>query len=154
MRSRAESVSHTESARVWSRRMRNLLLFCAIIVASTMTSDQSLIASDSLDALGYRYPKHRFSLKNLRPHYDDREKAVIPADQPVPRNWVVVGHRKTHLQISSTVHQLIVQKLPTRPGAELSIWKCQPLPFGWAVVSEFTSNQFPGKMNMLRIRKM
>lgn len=134
--------------------MRNLLLVLGVVVGGLLSTGSQLAASDALDALGYTYPKHRFSLKNLRPHYDDRLKAVIPADQPVPRNWVIVGHRKTHLQISSTVHQLIVQKLPTRPGAELSIWKCQPMPFGWAVVSEFTSNQFPGKMNMVRIRKM
>ncbi|WP_417848604.1 hypothetical protein [Thalassoglobus sp.] len=134
--------------------MRKFVLCFSVIFICSATFSNGASASDSLDALGYKYPKHRFSLKNLRPHYDDGLKAVIPADQPVPRNWVVVGHRCTLLQVSSTTHQLLVQKLPTRPGSELTIWKCQPLPFGWAVLEEFTSNQFPGKNNALRIRKM
>ncbi len=134
--------------------MRRLILCFSLVFICSSSFSKEVSASDSLDALGYRYPKHRFSFKNLRPHYDDRKKAVIAADQPVPRNWVVVGHRRTLLQVSSTTHQLLIQKLPTRPGAELTIWKCQPLPFGWAVVEEFTSNQFPGKKNALRIRKM
>lgn len=132
-------------------RQFSFLLAIATIFSACMTVSS---ASDSLTALGYRYPKHRFSLKNLRPHYDDEQKRVVPADQPVPRNWVVVGRRCTLLQVSSTRHQLLIQKLPTRPGAELSIWKCQPMPYGWTVVEEFTSNQFPGKNNMVRIRKI
>lgn len=134
--------------------MSKVVLLIAITLTASFAGPASATASDSLDALGYFYPKHRFSLKNLRPHYDDEKKQVIPADQPVPRNWVVVGHRCTLLQVSSTTHQLLVQKLPTRPGAEMTIWKCQPIPFGWSVVEEFTSNQFPGKNNALRIRKM
>ena len=131
------------------------LTLVVLTAMSCLTSGSEVAASDALDALGYRYPQRRGSLRNLRPHYDDRRKQVIPADQPVPRGWVIVGHRRTLLQISSTKHQLLIQKVPTRPGAELSIWKCQPIPFGWAVIDEFASNQFPGrKNNMLRIRKI
>ena len=135
--------------------MRRQLLSLIIAIAGGLTIYADAFASEPLDALGYRYPKSFLSLKNLRPHYDDEVKAVVPADQPVPRNWVVVGHRRTHLQLSSTTHMLIVQKIPTRPGAELSIWNAQPIPAGWAVVEEFYSPQFPGcKKNALRIRNV
>ncbi len=131
------------------------LTLMVLTVMTCLTSGNEVAASDALDALGYRFPQRRCSLRNFRPHYDDREKQVYPADQPVPRGWVIVGHRCSLLQISSTTHMLLIQKLPTRPGAELNIWKCQPVPFGWAVIEEFASNQFPGrKKNMVRIRKM
>lgn len=136
--------------------MSKLTLILTVLTAMTcLTSGSEVAASDALDALGYRYPQRRGSLRNLRPHYDDRLKQVVPADQPVPRGWVIVGHRRTLLQISSTTHQLLIQKVPTRPGAEMTIWKCQPIPFGWAVIEEFASKQFPGrKCNVIRIRKM
>jgi hypothetical protein len=131
------------------------LTLLVLTVVTCFTSGNDVVASDALDALGYRYPQRRCSLRNLRPHYDDRGTLVYPADQPVPRGWVIVGHRCSLLHISSTTHMLLIQKLPTRPGAEMTIWKCQPLPFGWAVIEEFASNQFPGrKNNVLRIRKM
>ena len=129
-----------------------MTITCALLTCAVLSPHAN--GSDALDALGYTFPKHRFSLKNLRPHYDDREKQVIPADEPVPTNWVIVGHRRTLLQIGATSHQLIIQKLPTRPGSELTIWKCQPIPYGWAITEEFTSNQFPGKMNVYRIRRI
>lgn len=134
--------------------MRMLTTLLVLSLFSTVNFSHKSAASDALDNLGYRYPQGRLSLKNLRPHYDDRLKQVIPADQPVPFNWVIVGHRRTFLQVSSTTHQLLVQKLPTRPGAEMTIWRCQEIPFGWGVIEEFTSNQFPGRDNALRIRKM
>ncbi len=131
------------------------LTLLVLTVVTCFTPGNEVAASDALDALGYRYPQRKSRWKNLRPHYDDREKQVIPADQPVPRGWVIVGHRRTLLQVSSTTHQLLIQKVPTRPGAEMTIWKCQPIPFGWAVIEEFASKQFPGrKNNVLRIRKM
>lgn len=136
-----------------SRTVAAMMMGCMFALLISMPS--MLTASDALDALGYSYPQSKLSFKNLRPHYDDTKKLVIPADQPVPRNWVVVGHRKTLLQVSSTKHQLLVQKLPTRPGSELTIWACQPIPAGWAVVEEFYSNQFPGhKTNAYRIRRI
>lgn len=131
------------------------LTFIVLMAMTCLTSGSEVAASDALDALGYRFPQRRCSLRNLRPHYDDQETVAYPADQPVPRGWVIVGHRCSLLLIGSTTHTLLIQKLPTRPGAELTIWKCQPLPFGWAVIEEFASNQFPGrKNNVLRIRKM
>ncbi|TWT55431.1 hypothetical protein KOR42_28170 [Thalassoglobus neptunius] len=115
-------------------------------------------ATDALDALRFRYPwkccNCKSGLSFFAP-YNDRDVTPWPADEPVPTGWVVVGHRQSLLQLSSTCHLLLIRKIPNRPNAEMTMWACQPVPSGWKVIEEFHHHQFPGKgVNAYRIRKI
>ena len=134
--------------------MRKLLLGLTVgaaILGGTLPAE----ATDALDALRFRWPRSvRAGLSKFAP-YDDQDKAVWPADKPVPTGWLIVGHRKSPLQLSSTCHLLLIRKIPTRPCAEMTMWACQPLPAGWQIIEEFHHKQFPGAgKNAYRIRRM
>lgn len=102
--------------------------------------------------------KCRFS--KLNPHtwhvsWDDHETEAIPSTRPVPRGWVVVGYRKSHLQIGGTCYETIIQKLSQIPGTEMIIAINQPIPPGWALIEEIHTIYLPGcGPNAYRIIKM
>ena len=135
--------------------MRKLLFAIALGTTSLVVLAHETQATDALEALRFRYPRSlRAGLSKFAP-YDDQSKSVWPADQPVPTGWLIVGHRQSPLQLSSTCHLLLIQKIPNRPHAEMTMWAQQCVPSGWQIIEEFHHKQFPGiGVNAYRIRRI
>jgi len=87
--------------------------------------------------------------------YDDHHFALQPKTRPIPRGWVIVGHRHSKLQFGGTCDRWIIQKLPLASGHRVTIWREQEIPCGWAVVEEVHSIHCPGHgRNALVIAKI
>jgi hypothetical protein len=98
-----------------------------------------------------------YPVKKLTKHalpYDDRTKAIICTDRPIPPNWVIVGVRNTPGCNGLCNNSWVIQRLPNYPGAEIVICNMQPIPPGWAVVENVKSCYCGHKVDGIRIRKM
>jgi len=76
--------------------------------------------------------------------YDDHHKTFIPKTKPIPRGWVVVGHRHSFMSFGGTCQQWIIQKLPASSGTYLTIYNQQEVPCGFAIVEEVHNCSCPG----------
>ncbi len=116
----------------------------------------SVFASSVQAGLGL-FPTHNSHLNPRlgKVSYDDHTKAYLPATQPLPRGWIVVGHRHTMHQYGGTCYQFIIQKIPTTTGTYITICKSQEIPCGFAIDAEVHSYHCPGfGKNAYRIVKL